>query len=187
MSSAQAGYVTLQLAVRTSGEPMDLVRPLEALIQRTDPSVLVARPVSMESALDHELAGFRIVILSLALFAGLALLLAAIGLYGIIAYHVSQRTKEMGIRLAMGASRATVLGMILKRGMLLVAAGMILGLSAAYPGTVLIRGLLFETAPVDAAAYAGAIGFLGLATALACFLPARRATRVDVVEVLRIE
>lgn len=187
MSSAQAGYVTLQLAVRTSGEPMDLVRPLEALIQRIDPNVVVARPVSMESVLDNELAGFRIVILSLTLFAGLALVLTGIGLYGILAYHVSQRTKEMGIRLAMGASHATLLGMILKRGMVLVAFGMALGVSAAYPGTLLIRGLLYETAPVDAAAYVGAIGFLGLATALACFLPAWRATRVDVVEVLRIE
>jgi predicted permease len=187
MSSAQAGHVTLQLAVRTSGDPLRLLGPLEALIQRMDPNVLLARPASMESVLDGELAHFRIVILSLTLFAGLALVLTAIGLYGIIAYHVTQRTKEMGIRLAMGASNATLLGMILRRGLVLVAVGAALGVSAAYPGTLLIRGLLFETAPLDATAYGGAVGFLSLASALACFLPAWRATRLDVVEVLRME
>jgi predicted permease len=187
MSSAQMGATRLQIAVRSSGDPAALVRPIENLLEQKDPNVLFANPASMASIVDNGLADFRIVILSLALFAGLALALAAIGLYGVLAYHVSQRTNEIGIRLAMGASNSDLIGMILRRGLVLIVAGLIVGTAGAYPGTLLIRQLLYETQPLDPAAYVGAVGFLGLVAALACFLPAWRATQVDVVEVLRRE
>lgn len=187
MSAGQLGATRLQIAVRTADDPMSLVGPIEDLVRRKDPTVVLARPATMTSVLEGELGSFRILIVSLVLFAGVALLLTAIGLYGILAYYVRQRTSEIGIRLALGASNGDLLGMILKRGMVLVVIGLALGVAAAYPGTLLIRQLLFETPPLDPAAYVGAIGFLGLVAALACFLPAWRATRVDVAEVLRIE
>jgi putative ABC transport system permease protein len=187
MSAAQLGPTRMQIAVRTSGHPMLLVGPIENLLLRKDPNVLFAFPASMASILDERLAGFRIVIMSLALFSVLALALAAIGLYGVLAYHVSQRKNEMGIRLAMGASNSDLLTMILKRGLALVGIGLVVGVAAAYPGTLLIRQMLYETQPVDVGAYVAAVGFLGMVAAVACLLPAWRATRVDVVEVLRVE
>jgi putative ABC transport system permease protein len=187
MAAAQMGPARMQIAVRTAGDPTQLVGPIEQLLRRKDRNVLLAGPRSMSSVVDETLAGFRTVILSLTLFAGVALILAAIGLYGLLAYQVSQRKNELGIRLAMGASDADLIGMILKRGLALVGIGLLVGLAAAYPGSLLIRQMLFETPPLDAAVYAGAVAFLGLVAALACILPAWRATRVDVVEVLRIE
>jgi ABC-type antimicrobial peptide transport system permease subunit len=136
---------------------------------------------------DDALGDFRIVILSLSIFSGVALVLTAIGLYGVLAYHVSQRMNELGIRLAMGASNTTLLGMILKRGLSLVGIGLLAGVVGAYFGSLLIRGLLFETEPLDPAAYVGAVLFLGIVALLACFLPAWRATRINLVDVLRME
>jgi ABC-type antimicrobial peptide transport system permease subunit len=156
-------------------------------LRRKNPNVLFARPLPMSAVVDEQLADFRSVILSLTLFAGVALVLAAIGLYGVLAYHVSQRKREFGVRRAMGASDGDLIGMILRRGLSLVALGLLAGLAVAYPGTWLVRGLLYETRPLDPLAYLGAVAFLGLEAVLACYLPARRATRVDVVEVLHIE
>ena len=187
MSSAQIGATRLQMAVRTTVDPMLLARRIDELLRRKDPNVLLANPASMASVVDAGLADFRIVILSLTLFAGVALALTAIGLYGVLAYHVSQRTNEIGIRLALGASNSNMLGMILKRGLVLVGLGLVLGLAVAYPGMALIRQLLFETRPVDPAVYLGAIGFLGFVAVLACFFPALRATRINPIEVLRGE
>ncbi|GMR24195.1 MAG: hypothetical protein BMS9Abin37_2711 [Acidobacteriota bacterium] len=187
MASAQAGANELQVAVRTSGEPTLLVGPIHDLLRNKDPNVVFAEPATMSSILDDALGDFRIVSLSLGLFSLLALVLTAIGLYGVLAYHVTQRTNELGIRLAMGASNATLLGMILKRGLSLVGVGLGLGVIGAYSGSLLIRQLLFETHPLDATAYAGAVGFLGLVALAACFLPALRATRINLVDVLRSE
>jgi putative ABC transport system permease protein len=187
MSSAQIGATRLQMAVRTTVDPMLLVRPIDALLRRKDPNVLLANPASMASVVDRGLADFRIIILSLTLFAGVALVLAAMGLYGVLAYHVSQRANEIGIRLALGASSSDLLGMVLKRGLLLVGLGLLLGMAVAYPGMTLIRQLLFETRSVDPVAYLAAMAFLGVVAVLACLLPALRATRVNPVEVLRGE
>jgi putative ABC transport system permease protein len=187
MASAQIGATRMQIAVRSSGDPMLLVGPIEGLLRRKDPNVLFAYPRAMSSIIDSRLSSFRIVILSLSLFSVLALALTAIGLYGILAYHVSQRTNEIGVRLAMGASNGDMLGMVLRKGLALVGIGLVLGVAAAYPGTLLVRQLLFETQPIDLAAYMVAVVFLGVVATLACLLPAWRATRVDVVDVLRIE
>ncbi len=187
MSSAQMKATQMQLAARIAGDPTLLIGPIHRTVRHKDANVLFAEATSMTSILDGLSGDFRIVILSLSLFAGVALLLTAIGLYGALAYQVSQRTHEMGIRLAVGASRIDMLGMILKRGMTLVGAGLLLGLVGAYSGTLLIQHLLFETQPLDPATYASASMFLVLVTLLACFLPAWRATQVNLVEVLRQE
>jgi ABC-type antimicrobial peptide transport system permease subunit len=141
----------------------------------------------MRSVVDDALGDFRIVILSLGLFSGVALLLTAIGLYGVLAYNVQQRANEIAIRLALGASHATILSLILKQGMALVGSGLLLGLFGAWSASRLIRQLLFETEPLDAATYASASLFLFTVALLACVLPACRATRVSVVSALRNE
>jgi putative ABC transport system permease protein len=187
MSVAQLGATSLRVAVRTSNDPSLLVRPIQNLLRQTDPNAIFANPATMSSIVDDALGDFRIVILSLSIFAGVALVLTAIGLYGVLTYHVSQRTNEIGIRLAMGASNSTLLSMFLKRGVVLVGIGLALGLVGAYSGSLLIRQLLFETQPLDPATYVSAVGFLGLVALAACFLPAWRATRISLVDVLRSE
>jgi len=187
MSHAQMAQARAQIAVRTAGDPNALVGPIDDLLRRKDPNVLFANASTMTSVLDDEVADFRIVILSLVLFAAVALALTSIGLYGVLAYHVSQRLNEIGVRMAMGASNGDLLGMILGRGMLLAGFGLVLGVAGAYPGTLVLRQLLFQTPPLDPATYVVAVGFLGLVAAVACLLPAWRATRVDLVEVLRRE
>jgi ABC-type antimicrobial peptide transport system permease subunit len=141
----------------------------------------------MLSVVDEALGNFRVVILSLGLFSGMALLLTAIGLYGVLAYHVHQRANEIAVRLALGASRGTVLRLILERGLVLVGGGLLLGLLGAWSASRVLDRLLFETRPLDPAAYAGASAFLLAMTLLACVLPAWRATRVSLVAALRNE
>lgn len=187
MSVAQLGATNLRVAVRTSNDPTLLVGPIENLLRQKDTNAVFANPATMSSVVQDALGDFRIVIFSLSLFAGVALVLTAIGLYGVLAYHVSQRTNEIGIRLAVGASNRTLLGMFLKRGLVLVGIGMLFGLVGAYSGSLIIEQLLFEIKPLDAVAYLGAVGFLGLVALAACFIPAWRATRVSLVDVLRSE
>ncbi len=187
MSVAELGNTNLQLAVRTSIDPTLLVGPIQNLLHQKDLNAVLANPATMRSIVDDALGDFRIVILSLSILAGVALTLTAIGLYGVLAYHVSQRANEIGIRLAMGASNRTLLGIFLKRGLVLVGIGLALGVVGAYSGSLVIEQLLFETKPLDATAYLGAVGFLGLVALAACFIPAWRATRVTLTDVLRSE
>lgn len=125
--------------------------------------------------------------LLLSVFAVIAVFLAAVGLYGVVAYSVSLRTQEIGVRMAIGAQRGDVLGLIVGGGMKLAAIGVALGLAGALALSGLIRSLLFSVTPLDPASYVvTAAGLLGVA-ALACYLPARRATRVDPIVALRQE
>ncbi len=187
LSSAQLGATQMQLVVRGSADPLALVAPIREVLRRLDADVVLARPTTMTSVISEALGGYRVVIVALGVFSGLALALAAFGLYGTLAYHVGQRANEIGIRMALGASRRDVLGLIAGRAAALVGGGLLLGLAAAVPVTRLTRQLLFETAPLDAPAYASAVAVLGLAAVAACFVPAWRATRLNPVEVLRKE
>jgi len=187
MAAAQMEVTRMQIAVRTTGDPGLLIAPIQRLLSRKDPTVLLGRPAPMTSILDESMGDFRVVTLSLGLFSGVALALAAIGLYGILAYNVSQRATEFGIRMALGASRAGLLAMILRRGLILVGVGLALGVAAAWPGMLLIEQLLFETRPLEASTYLGAGLLLTCVALAACFIPAWRAGRVSPVEVLRGE
>ena len=123
----------------------------------------------------------------LGIFAALALTLAAIGTYGILSYSVTERTKEIGIHMALGATRGSVLGMILGQGMRLTIVGLVAGLAASFGLTRLLQAQLFNVKPSDPGTLAAVIAFIGTVALVACFVPARRATRVDPMVVLRDE
>ena len=120
-------------------------------------------------------------------FAGLAVCLAMAGVYGVMAYAVEQRSKEIGLRMALGASQESVLRLILGQGLVLAAAGLALGLAAAVAATRLLATVLFEVQPVDVQVYLGVVVLLGVVTLLAGYIPARRAAVMDPVEVLKAE
>jgi putative ABC transport system permease protein len=187
MSSAQMGASAAQIAVRTTVDPTQIVTPIRNILRRKDPNALFAAPAAMTSILDDSLADFRIVIVSAGFFSGIALILTAVGLYGMLAYHASQRRNEIGIRLAMGATNANLVKMIVMKGMVLVVVGLLLGIAVSYPATLLIRQLLFGTQTLNVSAYVGSVLVLIIVTVLACFLPAWRATRSNLVDALRSE
>jgi putative ABC transport system permease protein len=187
LSAAQMNASALQLAVRTGRDPSALVEPIHQLLRRMDPNAVLSRPTTMRAVVDESLSGFRVVSLSAGLFAGLALLLVAIGLYGVLAYQVSQRSAEIGVRVALGASRRDVLGLVLKRGTALLVGGLLLGLFGSWTSARLIQRLLFQTGALDPAAYGSAVLLLAFVATMACLLPAWRAVRINPVEVLRKE
>ena len=143
--------------------------------------------VSMEDLIGDSLAPQRTSAITLTLFAAVALMLACIGLYGVLAFSVSQRTHEIGIRMALGANRGEVLRLVLKQGMTLALAGMAVGMVAAFGLTRVLSNLLFGVTPNDPATFVAVPALLALVAALACAIPARRATKVDPMVALRCE
>jgi predicted permease len=184
MAASQFGATSLDMVVRTSGDPNRLIGPVTNLVKQKSANVLFAEPLSMASIVDQWQAGFRVVVVALSLFSALAVGLTVVGLYGVLAYHVSQRTNEIGIRLAIGASSRNLVNMVLKQGWMMVGPGVLLGFAGAYLVTLLIRPLLFVVGPLDTRTYVGALALIAVVTTLAAFLPARRAARVNVVDVL---
>jgi len=177
----------MRLVVRTSDNPVRLIPPIRQILQRLDRNVPLAEPAAMAELIDRSISGPRIVTLSLGLFSAIALLLTAVGLYGVLAFWVSQHFMEFGIRMALGATGSKTLGLVLKRGFLLVGIGLVPGIGAALLGNRILRQFLFEVGPLDPVSYIGAALFLVAITAVACLLPALRALRIDPVEALRAE
>ena len=175
------------LIIRTAAPVTDLPRRLEREAAIVDPAIRVRDVTTAEQTLAKELAGPRFNMSLLLVFAGLALVLATIGLYGVIAYSVSQRTREMGIRLALGAGRPAVLRLIISQGARLTLVGLGLGLAAAAGLTRLMQGMLYGVGPLDPMTFVLVGVVLGLVALLASYFPARRATRVDPVIALRAE
>jgi putative ABC transport system permease protein len=149
--------------------------------------VPIVRLRDMNGVFDESIRRPRLLAQLLGGFAGLALLLAAIGLYGVASYSVSQRTREIGVRMALGAPRSNVLGLVLGRAMILVGAGLILGLAAAYPVAGLMRALLVGVDARDPITFAATAAGLATVALLASYLPALRATRIDPLVALRSE
>jgi putative ABC transport system permease protein len=176
----------LVLTARVAGaDPIALVPAIRHALRQLDRSV----PLYDVAALDHLLARStarqRFVMMLLVGFAGCALLLAGIGLYGVISYTVAQRTRELGVRLALGASRTDILTLVLGSGAATAAAGVVIGLAASAGLTRFLQGQLFEVAPLDPATVAGAVCMLAIVATLAHVVPARRALRVDPTTALR--
>lgn len=175
------------VVVRTSGDPMALAGPVRAAIHRLDPTLPIANVRPMRDVVTTALATPRLTGFLLGSFAGLALTLAVVGLYGLLSFLVARRTHEIGIRLAIGAGRGEVLRMILGHGLTLAGIGVVAGIVAALGATRLMRGVLYAVAPTDVATFAiVAAGLLAVA-ALASLVPALRAIRVNPVVALRIE
>ena len=160
-----------------------LIREVRAL----DPNLAVFEMITLQEQVDRSTSHELVAVALVALFGGLALLLASIGLYGVMSYSVSQSARELGLRMALGAGASNVLGLVLSRGLLLTTTGLIIGVALALLLTRLLGNLLYQVSPRDPLAFAAAFAVMALASAAACFLPAWRATRTDPMRALRAE
>jgi putative ABC transport system permease protein len=176
-----------QVVVRTTGAPEASLAEIKRQIWSVDPLVPVARIETMKDLMADSYTERSFHMLLLALFAGLALLLAGVGIYGVMSYAVGQRTREIGIRLALGASRRDVLQLVMRQGITLTAVGLGLGLAASAALVRLMRTLLFGVSAYDPLTFAGVTLLLAAVAFLACYLPARRAMKVDPMIALRYE
>jgi putative ABC transport system permease protein len=175
----------MNVVARTRTEPIAVATAIRGIVRDLDPSLAVAELRPLEEVVSRSLATARIVTVLLGVFSGLALLLAAVGIYGVMSYSVVRRTNEIGIRMALGADSGTVLAGVLREGLLLAAIGCAIGIGGAFVVTRWMRSLLFEVDPIDLPAFAASLAVLGLVALLACWVPARRATRVDPLVALR--
>jgi ABC-type antimicrobial peptide transport system permease subunit len=177
----------VQLVVRTAGDPARLGLAMKRAIWAVDPQQPVTRVSTAREQMAESLAKPRFLLTLMTVFAGVALALAVIGLYGVLSHTVAQRTREIGIRMALGAQSTAVLRSVLRSGTILVALGIAVGLGLTAVGGRVVRSLLFGVAPLDPLAIAVAGVTLSLAALAACYVPARRATKVDPLVALRAE
>jgi predicted permease len=181
------GWFPRSIVVRTTGDPLLLSQALREAVAATDPLVPTGAIRSMDQVLSRSLALRSFMMLLLGFFGGLALLLASVGIYGVIAFAVSQRTREIGVRMALGARPADVLRMVLREGMTLVGAGVVLGVAASLMLTRLLEGMVYGVRVRDPLIFAAVDLLLVAVSLVACYVPARRATRVDPLVALRYE
>ena len=181
-------YVGLStLAVRTNGDPRPLTAAIREQVLAVDPNQPIYDVKTMDERVAVTLETRRFAVVLLGIFGVLGLLLAAIGLYGVLAFAVSQRTREIGIHMALGAGARDVLLMVIKQGMSLVLVGVVIGVAGAYAVTRTIRSLLFEVGTTDPLTFVAVLLLLVAVGFIACYVPARRATKVDPLEALRYE
>ena len=185
-SNVFSGFRSMRLMVRSQLAPASLIPAIRDQVRALDPALPVADIQTLDNVVAASAGPQRFNAALLGGFAGIALLLAALGIGGVLAITVSQRTQEIGVRLALGANAGAVVRMVIRQGMALVAAGLAIGLPIAFVATRLLNSLLFETAPYDAVAFAGATFVLCLVACAACAAPAIRASRVDPIRALRI-
>jgi predicted permease len=183
----QYPQTTMQLTLRSLGDPAAITGAVRSLIREADRNVPIWNVSTMEQRLDSALTSQRFAAFLLGLFAAVALILAIIGLYGILAYFVNQRTYEMGIRIALGAGNSNMLWMVLRRGMTLTFIGVAIGLAGSLGFSILLEGLLFGTGMIEPATYAIVSVILIVISIVACLVPARRAVRVDPLIAIRSE
>ncbi|HET7840262.1 MAG TPA: FtsX-like permease family protein, partial [Terriglobia bacterium] len=178
---------SMQLAVRTAGEQDSIVSAVRAQVKDVDPDQPLYHVATLQQVLSESLAPRRFNMLLLGIFAGIALTLAMVGIYGVMAFSVTQRTHEIGIRMALGAERRSVLGLIVRQGLRLALLGVALGVAGAWALTSFLSSFLFGVAPRDPATFVLVSLALVAVSILACYIPARRATRVDPMVALRHE
>jgi putative ABC transport system permease protein len=185
--ATQNFWPAMSLVVRSSVEPESLSRSIRQVVNEMDKSVPVSQVKTMDHVVSESITQPRFNLFLLGLFSTVAMLLSAAGIYGVTAYTVSQRTHELGIRLALGAQVSDVLKMILGQGMVVIGVGLVLGLAAAFALMRLLRSLLFGVGENDPLTFAAITLVLLFVALIACYIPARRATKVDPLEALRYE
>jgi len=178
---------TRYLVVKTAGDPGPMVDGVRQVVRTIDPSQAIASTYTMDEIQGWSLARPRFILTLFGVFAGVALVLGAIGIYGVISYGVALRAGEIGIRRALGAEEGTVMGMVLRQGLGLTAVGLVLGLAGAVAGTRILTGFLHEVSPNDPVTFVLVAGVILGVAVLASFFPARRASGVDPLEALRVE
>ena len=177
----------LTLVVRTEVAPASLLAPIRRVVAESDPQVPVTNPRTLEEIVGASTSRTRLTLLLLLTGAAVALMLGIVGIYGVVSYAVSQRTSEIGIRMALGATPGAVNRMVLREGLLMTAIGIAAGMIAALAVTRLLRGLLYGISPTDATTFVGMAVLLAVIALAACYSPARRASRIDPVLALRAE
>jgi putative ABC transport system permease protein len=176
----------LMVRVR-SGNPVAITRSVRDQIRAVDPTIPVSRLLTEDKVRSLSVWEYGLFGMMFSTFGGIALVLAAVGVYGVISYGVSQRTQEIGVRVALGAQRRHVVNMVVRQGMTLAAAGIVFGIVGAFGVTRVVKSLLIGVSPTDPMSFAGVAVFLAMVAALASYFPARRATRVDPIVALRFE
>ena len=184
---SQTPFMWAYVMVRTTGDPSALTRSIKGIVRSVDPNLIASGVRPMVDVVSGTVAEPRLSMLLVSGFALLALILASVGIYGVVAYSVSQRTHELGLRMALGAGRAGVLAMIIREGLFMAAIGIVAGLGAAALATRLMGDLLIGITPRDPLTFGGGAVLLLTIAAAASYLPARRATRVDPMVALRAE
>jgi putative ABC transport system permease protein len=184
---AQSPWPQALVAVRTSGDPTSVTLAAADIVQSLDPDLPIAHPKTMVQIVDEAKGGDRFTALVFGGFAGVALILAALGIYGVMSFAVAQRTHEIGLRMALGADTANVLKLILREGLLLAAAGVAVGLAGSYFVGQGMSTLVYGVGKIDFTAFSIVAALLMASAVLACYVPAYRATRVDPMHALRDE
>jgi putative ABC transport system permease protein len=183
----QVTPTSMTFVVKTAGNPGGLIAAAAREIRQMDPGQAMPDILTMEEIVDRAVEGSRFNTVVLAVFAGIAFLLAAVGIYGVMSYDVSQRTGEIGIRMALGAQKRDVLKLVLGQGAKLAAYGIALGQAAAFGLTHLMSAMLYGVNPADAVTFAAISLLLGAVAVAASYLPSRRAMALDPVTALRHE
>jgi len=175
------------MIVKTSVEPTSLIGAIKREIRAIDKDQPIAQVQTLDDKLSESIAPQRFTLLLLGIFALMALSLASAGIYGLMSYAVTQRTHEIGVRMALGARQVDVLKLMVRQGMGLVVIGVALGLAGAFATTRLMSALLFDVTAKDPVTFAVVTAVLTIVAFVACYLPARRATKVDPLVALRYE
>jgi putative ABC transport system permease protein len=176
---AQAPNHFMTLVVRTESDPSAIIPAIRAKVLELDQELPLQRVTTLDKLISNSIRQQRFAAAVLSVFAGVALVLALAGLYGVISYSVAQRTRELGIRVALGAQVTDVMRLVLKQGMTFVLIGEVVGIAGAFALTRLISGLLFGVSPTDTKTFVTVAVSLFLVALVACYVPARRATKVD--------
>jgi len=177
----------MNLAVRTKGDPAAAASSVRKVIADLDPAIAISKLHTMDADIQESVAPQRFILFLLGIFAGLALFLAAVGVYGVLSYSVAQRTHEIGVRIALGAPNKSVLSLVLVEGMRLTVAGAAIGVIGALALTRLMAGLLYGVTAHDPLTFISVTIVMCAVAFLACYVPARRAMRVDPMVALRYE
>lgn len=183
----QSPWPFISVGVRTARDPEAMTKTIAAAVHSIDPMVAISDVLTLDQIRDRDLSGQRFALVLFLSFALIALLLAGIGIYGVMAFAVGQREHEIGLRMALGASRERVVGMVLREGTVLALIGMVLGLIGAYFVGRTMKGMLYNVAAIDLSAFCAVAAILLVSALIACYLPARRAAAVEPMRALRTE